>query len=317
MIDYSIFYKERLRLTSAHTWDIFISAFNSTERVQHVFKKISAKEKHWLVHPEYGYEPVEHPNQAFAPERCNEADFIKQFFETIGVNFTEDKICIDITGFMRPQLLFLLLFLKHNGCKKFDAIYSEPRHYTKKEKTSFSDNVTEVRQVAGFEGCHAVDKSNDILVIGTGYDHSLIAHAAENKDKARKVQIFGFPSLAPDMYQENILRAHKAAQSVGIEEIKDPFNFFAPANDPFVTANVLKDIVKKIPENLRKSSLTNLYLCPVGTKPQVLGFGLYFLTEWQDKAASIIFPFCESYSKKTTKGISRIWKYQIEFINPT
>lgn len=38
----------------------------------------------------------------------------------------------------------------------------------------------------------------------------------------------------------------------------------------------------------------------------------YYLTECQEIPASIILPFSSSYSKGTSSGILRIWKYTIE-----
>jgi hypothetical protein len=196
--------------------------------------------------------------------------------------------------------------------RKVDVLYSEPSYYLKKEETQFSGGiVTEVRQVAGFEGVHVPDTSSDILVIGVGYDNELIAQAAQSKDQAKKLQIFGFPSLQADMYQENVIRAQRAAEAVGWSW-RDPGNLFAPANDPFVTATVLSETINKERKRSR-NGISNLYLCPLATEAQALGFTLYYLMECQNQPVSIIYPFCESYPQSTCNGISRIWKYTVEF----
>ena len=62
---------------------------------------------------------------------------------------------------------------------------------------------------------HKPDVSNDILIIGSGYDDELISKIADNKNHCKKLQIFGFPSLRPEMYQENILNSHKASEAIG------------------------------------------------------------------------------------------------------
>lgn len=319
MIDYTIFYKESYTPDSdwatRETWDLFFSAYNSSDRVSHVFDEISAVRKIWLVHEEYGYDENDIPSKDyFLSTGRSEAEFVIKFFEHLNIsNISERHICIDATGFMRPTLMFLLLYIKHLGFKKLDVIYSEPNRYIKKEKTTFSDEiVTEVRQVAGFEGMHSVEDSNDILIIGAGYDHTLIKQVAEHKENARKIQMFGFPSLSADMYQENVLRAQKASESVGgAPGGANPDNYFSPANDPFVTADVLRNIVNRI-SSLRP--ITNLYLCPIGTKAQTIGFTLYYLTERRGGPTSIIFPFFEKYTRKTSTGIERVWKYTVEFL---
>jgi hypothetical protein len=210
---------------------------------------------------------------------------------------------------MRHHLLILIRHLVELGVHKFDALYSEPLQYAKKEKTVFSDGeVREVKQIPGFEGNHNPDTSNDLLIIGAGYDHPLIAHAAEFKSNAKKIQVLGFPSLRPDMYQENVLQAHKAAEQMGAR-VGQVDSVFAPANDPFVTASALARVVDKF---ARSKPITNLYLCPISTKALTLGFGLYYLSEWSGKNASVILPYTRTYSKQTSEGVGRIWWYRIE-----
>jgi len=221
-IDYTIYYRTSLTpdgdwQTEAN-WDLFLSAYNSSDRVNRTFSKVTAAEKHWLIHPEYQYEAPEYPDmgRVFAPQSTNEAEFIQEYMATSGVDFARVTVGVDITGFMRPPLMFLLRAFMISGVKRFDALYSEPLRYEKKENTRFSDEqVFEVRQVAGYEGNHAADVSHDVLIIGSGYDHELIVHVAEHKENTKKVQLLGLPSLRADMYQENVLRAKRAANAVG------------------------------------------------------------------------------------------------------
>jgi hypothetical protein len=312
LIDYTIFYKKKLPVNGNwdfEDWDIFVSAYSPTERVKLTFQKAPAKIKHWLIFSEYNYTEEELPDGLiFCPDIRNEADFIKEYWEWAEkqIDIKGKKLCVDITGFIRPYLIFLIKWLKENDIKHFDLIYSEPRLYSKREETLFSSwPVVEVRQVAGFEGSHITNTSDDVLVIGVGYEEHLISHVAENKANAKKIQLFGFPSLSADMYQENVLKAQKAEEAVGV----DSKYYFAPANDPFVTANVLKEIIDDLKS---RNSLTNLYLCPVATKPQLIGFTIYYLMECENIPSSILLPFSDSYSKETASGILRIWKYTIE-----
>jgi hypothetical protein len=316
-IDYAIFYKEELpaggKWSRRNSWDVFLSAFNNSERVLQCFRNANASHKHWLLLPEYQYTAAEHPlaGEVFVLSGANEAEQIQGYFSEVEYNPRTTNICIDITGFMRPQLIFVLKYLTDRKVHKVDMIYSEPVRYGKKEQTSFSDGqVTEVRQIAGFEGTHTTDTSSDLLIIGSGYDHELISHVAENKDHARKIQILGLPSLRADMYQENVLRADKSSGAIGGERERSACKYFVPANDPFITANVLARIL----EDCRREgqNISNLYLTPLATKPQAVGFALYYLAQLQRESASIIFPFCRTYSKETSVGISRVWKYVIE-----
>ena len=317
MIDYTIFYRKELPADGAWVdvprWDIFISSFNSSERVNKVYDWVDADQKHWLMQPDYDYRPDEYPNgDVFGNTSANEAEFFQDYFDKVGVDLFDGKqICIDITGFIKPYMMHLIFCFKRMGVKKLDIIYSEPDRYAKKEETIFSDElVYQIRQVVGFAGIHAPDTSNDLLVIGSGYDDELIAQVAENKNHCRKLQMFGLPSLRPDMYQENILNAYKASEAIGVGIRNMPSTYFAPANDPFAVATELSALVCK--ENERKQ-LSNIYLCPLATKPQALGFTLFYLTECYDMSISMIYPFCHTHTRETSKGISRISKYTIEF----
>lgn len=315
MIDYTIFYKTTLPIDAEwaedNSWDIFISAYNSSGRVQKVFDKAKAKVKHWLILPDYEYDKNDYPSgKVFCPPHKHESEFIQEYVNESGVkDFANLKVCVDITGFIKPYMMYLLKWFMEQGLNRLDVIFSEPDDYADKEDTQFSDEVvSEVRQVAGFEGTHVTDASNDVLILGAGYDDALIAQVAESKNNSKKIQLFGLPSLRSGMYQENVLRANRAAESVGVGIDSQRNNYFAPANDPFVTASVLSEIVEKNP----RKDITNLYICPLATKAQALGFTIFYLTECRDKAVSMIYPICASHSKETSKGVSRIWKYVVE-----
>lgn len=313
MKDYTHFYRDELRVAEnwASDWTLFLSAYNPSERVTTVFQKVSAAEKHWLVHKEYDYLATQHPlGSVFTSTSDDEGTFALEFLTTklSGIDFATARICIDITGFMRPHIMFLIRLLVQRGVRQLDAIYSEPSFYASKERTEFSlGSVNKVRQVAGFEGASNTDTSNDLLVIGAGYETHLIAEVAEDKDKARKITLLGLPSLSCDMYQQNAWRTYLAEDSIGGSAAS---RYFAPANDPFATASVLSELIAA--ESAR-APITNLYLSPLATKAQALGFALYYLTECKGQNASIIFPFSARYSSESAKGISRIWRYQLEF----
>lgn len=318
ILDYGAFFRSELptdQVWNATKWDVFISAFNSSERVKLVFDKVAATNKFWLIHNEYGYKSGELPSgMCLTSPENEEAAFVISIFDQIKNKIAKEikdvSICVDITGFMRPHLLFLVVFLKNIGIEQFDIIYSEPQRYAKKEQTTFSVGSILVRQVAGFEGVNSPNQSDDFLIIGSGYDHRLIKAVAEQKDKADKVQIFGLPSLRADMYQENVLNAHKASDAVGINRDFSLDRFFAPANDPFVTASVISDIVQRRKKNRQ---ISNLYLSPLSTKPQALGFALYYIAECLNQPASILFPISTQYARETSTGLARVWQYTVEF----
>ncbi|HEY1067606.1 MAG TPA: hypothetical protein VGE52_15895, partial [Pirellulales bacterium] len=295
-------------IKSEPEWELFLAAYTSSQRTRTLFDRVLAKRKIWLVFPEYGYSSSEFPTEeSYSQHTYDEDQFINGAIAACAPLSPSTRVCIDITGFVRPYLLYLLKCLHTLGLRKFQVLYAEPRTYAKRENTQFSDEaVVEVRQVTGFEGTHSTRGDNDLLVISSGYEDSLIARVAESKTDASKLQMFGFPPLAPDMYQENILRAMRAQEATGA----DHHHVLAPANDPFVTASVLSSTIHRL--NL-VSPISNLYLAPLATKPQVLAFGLYFLAERQNTATSIVFPYCRRYARETSAGVGRVWQYTVEF----
>src|ERR1044072_22420 len=84
---YDIFYKTPLPLNEdwrTYQWDIFVSAYNSSERVRLVFDKVTAARKYWLMHQEYQYSVSEYPTGVtFQSHTDNEADFIKELVDRI------------------------------------------------------------------------------------------------------------------------------------------------------------------------------------------------------------------------------------------
>jgi hypothetical protein len=311
-------YQYRTQLPEDGDWsgqtpyDLFVAAYSKSERCQHVYDRVSAKEKHWILFPQFGFEKSEYPKgKLFESSAISEDEYISELVASLPSNLSELSLCIDITAFVRPHLMFLIRVLAMVGVQKFDAIYAEPRQYAKRELTEFSgEAVDDVRQVAGYEGTHVSDTRNDILLIGVGYQDGLITKVAQKKEKAQKLQLFGFPPLRADMYQENVLKVHLAQEALGTPRVAHEISsVFAPANDPFVTASVLSDTVRAL---RKRNELTNLYLCPLATKAQVLGFALYYVWECIEQPTSVIFPFENEYKNRTSVGVERIWSYTVE-----
>ena len=298
-------------LPDGYSCDVLISAFNLSERVGNTFQRVEATQKFWLIQNEYGLSPSERPTGVpllTSPEKA-EADFMIDAMSSIDPLLKPGvKLCVDVTGFMRPHLMFLMHLLKSKQIGAFDFVYTEPSRYTLKAETVFSSNVTEVRQVNGFEGTHSVDMGDDVLIVGAGYDHDLVGHVIANKSGARLVQLLSLPSLSADMYQESLIRLHRVADAP--VNVPDEQLAYASANDPYVTYIVLAETLQKISSRSRQPS--NVYLSPLATKPQAVGFALYYLKHLAGRPASIIFPFASHYSKETSKGVGRAWLYQLK-----
>ena len=314
VIEYGMFEKRAIDPSALRglQCDLFVSAYNASERVGTVFAEVGAGVKHWVVHREYQFDAttLPHIGQVFSPVG-DEAEFWLDYLSATSMtgNLAGLDIVVDITGMLRPHVLTLLRVLQINLVHNVRMLYSEPHGYQKAEKTSFAlGAVSRVRQVRGYEGAHNTSTfDGDLLVIGTGYDDSLIRHVADSRALAKKLQLFGLPSLQPQMYQENHLRVSEAAESLGVSSDRDWL--FAPANDPFATASVVQRAVRA---EAGDPGVKNLYLSPLGTKPQVLGFGLFYLWECFGAAASAILPFSAGYTQESSIGLARVWEYRFD-----
>lgn len=312
-MDYSLYYRTKTDISKNwQTWDLFISAYNLSDRVLSVFDKVKASEKYWLIYPEYKFSNDELPKNGklINSVEGNESTQFKSIEEAINLSsFVDKNICIDSTGFMRPQMLFIMLYLKAMKFQHVDIIYSEPDRYVNKENTLFSNGaIHETRLINGFNGRKKISNERDLLIIAAGYDAKLISKVAQFKENADIVHLIGFPSLRADMFQENILKTVSAADSLTVDTLRKPI--FSPASDPFETA---RDIENYILKNNCLNKYGHIYLCPLSTKAQTIGMGLAFLNSYEHSPVSIIYPFTEGYSKETSTGISSLWIYTLEF----
>jgi hypothetical protein len=65
-----------------------------------------------------------------------------------------------------------------------------------------------------------------------------------------------------------------------------------------------------------KKDITNLYLSPLATKPQVLGCALYYLMECQDSAARSSFTFLKNTIEKLPKAYRGCGSIRLNFRPP-
>lgn len=315
-MNYSYFYKSNYKnvaeLKLLPKYDLFISSYVNSHRVIEPSEHIPADRKVWFFSAEDGPDLF-----LFGKEKikisANEdyATFMQALkdFKLIG-----KRICVDATGFKIPYLMYLMRCMVAFKIKKFDIIYTEPTLYREAENTRFSDIFNEVKLIEGMKGLNTSRNDNDLLIIAAGYDHSRIADVAnDRKSCKKKVLLFGFPAVSPGMFQENILRAYKAEEAIATECFKDmDSNIYAPAYDPFVTAQAINEYIQR-QQNSSHKNFTSIYLAPLSTKPHAIGMALYFLWElgWE-KSINLIYPFCQQYIVDNSDGIARVWRYEIE-----
>jgi len=317
--DYSLFYRRAVDIENIQEdleeFDIYISAFNSSERVTKVFSEVRARKKIWLIHPEYAYTADQLPVGAIVvtPSDTNEISQTKALFDEVGAP-AGLKICVDITGFMRHVLVFLVVALKLRNVSEIIALYSEPDAYAKQEHTVFSTATGKARVLNGMGG-KTFQKADEMLILAVGYDYKLINEVTSDRDYMSVHPIFGFPSLSPDMYQQSAIKSSESGSATFAHSWVGNRRF-APANDPFTTAEVIREIVME-KEKRKRNQPTNIYLAPLSTKAQALGFALFWIYEKSpQRSIAMLLPSLETYSKETTTGLKRLWAYTVELDLP-
>lgn len=314
MIHYDYFFRKKLSVQSnwSEDWDILLSSWDDSARVKKCYELATAKRKLWLVHPEYQIAAERLPTEDHFTIMGDEADGIQallQRLEDTGLDFRSARIAVDITGMLRPHIALLTKFLQIKGCRRFDAIYAEPTSYPDRENTKFtSGDVIEVREVIGFEGQNRVSQDREVLIVAPGFDDVLLREIVSHKERAERVQIFGLPSLQPDMYQHNVLKA--LGVDTPLPEETKGIRHFASAFDPFAMATELSSIVSR---HRMRSAATRFYVAPLATKTQMLGAALFYLTECQHGMLSILYPISSSHVPGPSVGISRAWLFKIDF----
>jgi hypothetical protein len=315
MLDYSIFYRRSITperiAKEVPAFDVFVSAFNLSDRVQRVFSDVVACRKVWLLHPEYGYNAMEEPQgcEVVRPDVLDEVSQVNHLLAVLG-DLRGRSLCVDITGFMRHVLVFLVVKLANMGLGSVDIVYSEPISYSKAEETVFSTTTSGVVRTVRGMSASSLQQGKDHLIVGVGFDAKLISLVAHYKDDAVAHPIFAFPSLSADMYQQSAMKAAQSGE-VALQGEWIDNRVFAPANDPFATAEVVRDLVDDID---RREASANIYMAPLSTKVQALGFALYWWLEGRVRGGvSLLLPECLTYSRETSSGLRRLWLYTVEF----
>ena len=313
VVEYAAFRRRKMTLESVgdQHYDLFLSSLNKSVRVRTLEGAISAARRVWIVHEEYSYEDHELSGMevVFASRSVAPAESWAGILESLGPSgdLAGLRVAVDITGMMRPHIAMLPYALAKAGAEQVTILYSDPDSYVSGERTEFTKGpVRSVGLIPGMEGQHAIVPSpRDALIVGAGYDHHLVKAVADDKPDAEHVILLGLPSLQPHMYQESVVKLEHASESIHDYYVRSG-RIFAPASDPFATAQVVADKVDEL------GDLDHLYLTAVGAKPQVLGFAWYYWCEAAGTNTSFLFPFADGYERQTTNGIATIHEYVLE-----
>lgn len=294
-------------------YDLIISTDTDNLRISCVAKKLKCDCLAKLCFSEYDNSIYDRQN-AFSLETQEENIYIQEFLSWLTKRYKIDNlgdklIAIDVTGFITPYLFYLILVLFNlNNVEVIDLFYTEPTQYIDGDRTVFLDGSSQLKPVKGYTMGNNPISDDMMLVLGTGYDRSVI-HRINNQVNCKKHYIFGLPSTQPDMYFQNIYNVYSVDKTIA--DLSKERVSYASAVDPFHNASTLDSVVSKLDKQISVS------LCPIGSKPQAVGFLLYYLVNlYKDQdnqhLLNIVYPYSDRHNNKCSTGISKIWQYRLD-----
>lgn len=273
------------------TYDSLICSFSGNERSSLLCKVLKAETKTSI-------------NECKNKCKDRKCDFkTQQSLQDVIPKETNKSIALDISSFPSRELLKIMMIFHDRGIKNYDMFYVEPSRYINSEDTAFypSSNMLSVEGYAA----GTPDNGNALVIINPGYNPTIFKDFIE--PYKHKKYLLTFPPTSLDMFQENYYNLART----DILEDNDPFH--APSYDPFITAFELRKIIEEY-----RNKCATFSLLPLATKPQLVGFGIYYIEEimnneqLEDKVF-IYLPELPEEIGKTSIGIKNIWHYKIVY----
>lgn len=184
-------------------------------------------------------------------------------------------ITLDITTFTKGLLLELLFYLKtFLSVERLRLLYTIPKKYAHPEEGELSYGI-KATHVLPFYWSEWSPIKDDLLMIILGYEEMRAWALINQFDANLNLLFITRPGSIPEWdshcekYNERLLKEVPAIDNI-------------PALDPIETVNVLQ---KHITDDLGKKY--NIFISPMGTKPQTIGV-FYFLTTHSTISLNII-----------------------------
>ena len=208
---------------------------------------------------------------------------------------TERELVIDFSVMPRPDLWLLLRWIV--DAKLWDRtvfVYSEPEDYSSVKSIPLSCGLQEIQTLVGEAG--VADCSRPLhLVMQLGYEGDQALAVYEETQPARVTLLIPHPPFR----SEWIGRTQKFnSHLLGL--VGEDACLLVDAIDPEVTANVVKEIVAE--RRFGESTI----VCPLGTKPQLLGLFSAAVSLSEEPALLIPKPL-RAASVARAKGVGQSW----------
>ena len=107
-MDYSYYFRTELSLDRDWSeYDLFLSVFNSSDRVNEVYNRIKSESKYWLIIPEYEYVEKDYPKEPFIKlSGGNESEQLQSLLNTLYLLFVFLRV-VGVSSLSDNQLIKL------------------------------------------------------------------------------------------------------------------------------------------------------------------------------------------------------------------
>jgi len=212
-------------------------------------------------------------------------------------DFGDRSVAVDISVFTKRHLLMLLRWLDDFGCwPRLWVVYSEPGDYEVSASMPLSFGVSAIQQLPGFSA--TPDPSRPLhLTMFLGYEGDRAFATYELLQPRKTTLIVPYPAYRPEWEGRTECLNRNLVSVVGTDAIVR-----ADSLDPESSTTVLRQVFG--PTNARADM--SRVICPLGTKPQILGAYSY-LREAIDPPAVIYTSSLRHNHNFYSHGIGNSW----------
>ncbi len=206
------------------------------------------------------------------------------------------ELILDFTVIPRADLWMLLRWLSDAGLwERTSFLYTEPEDYSSVKSVPLSCGLSEIQALVGEPG--VTDCSRPVhLVMQLGYEGDQALAVYEETQPAKATLLIPHPPFRPEWEGRTEEFNSQLLRLVGEDACRR-----VDSIDPTITANVVHEIVVQGREE------ESTIVCPLGTKPQLLGLFAGAI-KLEEKPAPLIPRPLRAASTARARGVGQSWK---------
>lgn len=223
-------------------------------------------------------------------------DKFQSLCNDIGIDLEDANVTIDITTFTKQYLLVLLKFIEKQNPKSVRLFYTEPEDYSVKWKKPLSYGLIDTVSVPTYGG-HFYPEKENLLILQLGYEGDRAYGIWERFNPHRTIILIGRPSFK-DSWEGRVEKFNEKL----ISKLPKDSIIYIPTLDPFEVSKTIDKLTDQYLERF------NIFLSPLGPKPQVIGA---YLSIRKHPDVQIIYAIPKSHEEEYfSKKVGKIWEYR-------